>query len=338
MTMSTETLGKPMVLTPPDTEIMNAASQNILAQVNTLKLDFLPTMKEKMLSLQNALTRADNAYREALADITVQLNNVNLQPIDLRQQHIEADARLSDKQKKQAISLLNGERIRLLSNLTAVLRSSAHAIAERSDDMAQINLTLEDNRLQDILQQQIDGMTQRSAALESAMSVIAEDRRLLDTTIKTYEKYNLADLFKDMLPTQEELQIVTMPSPELALITAGIARLGKLLDKISSALTYLDLTEERDRLRSRYNALLAESRTVAQEAKSINGRLDELTGLADISKSKALWVKEARKVYHSLYNFLDQITSQDDASAPISTPVEKLKTYIKSFYDIRRLV
>ncbi|MCF5429421.1 alpha-xenorhabdolysin family binary toxin subunit B, partial [Pseudomonas syringae] len=188
------------------------------------------------------------------------------------------------------------------------------------------------------LQQQIDGMTQRSAALESAMSVIAEDRRLLDTTIKTYEKYNLADLFKDMLPTQEELQIVTMPSPELALITAGIARLGKLLDKISSALTYLDLTEERDRLRSRYNALLAESRTVAQEAKSINGRLDELSGLADISKSKALWVKEARKVYQSLYNFLDQITSQDDASAPISTPVEKLKTYIKSFYDIRRVV
>ncbi len=336
--MSTETLGKPMVLTPPDTEIMNAASQNILAQVNTLKLDFLPAMKEKMLSLQNALTRADNAYREALADITVQLNNVNLQPIDLRQQHIEADARLSDKQKKQAISLLNGERIRLLSNLTTVLRSSAHTIAERSDDMAQINLTLEDNRLQDILQQQIDGMTQRSAALESAMSVIAEDRRLLDTTIKTYEKYNLADLFKDMLPTQEELQIVTMPSPELALITAGIARLGKLLDKISSALTYLDLTEERDRLRSRYNALLAESRTVAQEAKSINGRLDELTGIADISKSKALWVKEARKVYQSLYNFLDQITSQDDASAPISTPVEKLKTYIRSFYDIRRLV
>ncbi|KPC27952.1 Binary cytotoxin component [Pseudomonas syringae pv. cilantro] len=336
--MSTETLGEALILTPPNTEIMNAARQNILAQVAALKLDFLPVMKEKMRPLQNALMSADKAYRQALATITVQLNSVNLKPIDQKQQLIEADARLSDTQKRQAISMLNGHRIRQISNLTAEVRRSAQTIAEHSDDMAQINLKLEGNRLLETLQQQIDSMTQRSARLESAMALIAEDRRLLDTTIKTYEKYNLADVFKEMLPTAEELKLVTMPSPELALVTAGIARLGKLLDKVSSALKYLDLIEERDRLRLRYNAMLEESRTVSQEAKATAEKLDELTELAGVSQSKMLWVEEAKKVYRSFYNFLDQINSQDDSSALISQQVEQLRTYMKSFYDVKRVV
>ncbi|KPB78892.1 MULTISPECIES: alpha-xenorhabdolysin family binary toxin subunit B [Pseudomonas syringae group] len=338
MSMSTDTLDKALILTPPAPETMNAARQNILAQTSALKLDFLPVMKEKMLPLQTALKRADKVYHDNLAAVTVQLNSVNLQPIDLKQQQIEADQRLSDKQKQQAISLLNAQRIRQVSNLTMVVRNSAKAIAEHSDDMAQINLKLEGNRLLEILQEQIDSMTLRSARLESAMALIAEDRRLLDTTIKTYEKYNLADVFKEMLPTAEELKLVKLPSPELALVIAGIARLGKLLDKVSSALKYLDLIEERDRLRLRYNALLEESRTASQEAKGTAAKLDELTELAGVSQSKMLWVEEAKKVYQSFYNFLDQINSQDDSSAKISQHVEHLKTYIKSFYDTKRVV
>ncbi|WP_440778587.1 alpha-xenorhabdolysin family binary toxin subunit B [Pseudomonas syringae] len=338
MSMSTDTLDKALILTPPAPETMNAARQNILAQTSALKLDFLPVMKEKMLPLQTALKRADKVYHDNLAAVTVQLNSVNLQPIDLKQQQIEADQRLSDKQKQQAISLLNAQRIRQVSNLTMVVRNSAKAIAEHSDDMAQINLKLEGNRLLEILQEQIDSMTQRSARLESAMALIAEDRRLLDTTIKTYEKYNLADVFKEMLPTAEELKLVKLPSPELALVIAGIARLGKLLDKVSSALKYLDLIEERDRLRLRYNAFLEESRTASQEAKGTAAKLDELTELAGVSQSKMLWVEEAKKVYQSFYNFLEQITQQDDSSAKISQHVEHLKTYIKSFYDTKRVV
>jgi hypothetical protein len=176
MSMSTETLGKALILTPPDNEIMNAARQNILTQASALKLDFLPVMKEKMLPLQTALKRADKVYRDNLASVTVQLNSMNLQPIDLKQQQIEADQRLSDKQKQQAISLLNTQRIRQVSNLSVVVRNSAKAIAEHSDDMAQINLKLEGNRLLETLQEQIDSMTLRSAALESTMGEIAADR------------------------------------------------------------------------------------------------------------------------------------------------------------------
>ncbi|KTB82344.1 alpha-xenorhabdolysin family binary toxin subunit B [Pseudomonas syringae] len=338
MMMSTEALGETLLLTPPDTEVMNAARQHILTQVTALKLDFLPVMKEKMLPLQAALNRADKVYRDVLAAVTVELNKVNLQQIDLKQQQIEADKRLSDAQKQQAISLLDKHRIRELSSLTTAINSGAQAIAASSDNMLQIDLKLKDRRLLETLQQQIDTMTQRKATLDSTMSTIAEDRRLLDATIKTFEQHNLADIFKDLLPTPDELALISLSSPEIELIKAGIARLGKLLDKLSSALTYLDLTKERDRLRMRYNALLEESRTAMQEAKAIAGKLDELNELDGVNQSKTLWVQEAKKVYESLYSFLDNVTLQEESSASISKHVEQLKAYIKSFYTTSRIV
>ncbi|WP_084913723.1 alpha-xenorhabdolysin family binary toxin subunit B [Pseudomonas syringae] len=336
MIMRTDTLVEAQVLTPPDTQTMEAARRHIHTQAIALKLDFLPAMKEKMLPLQAAVHRADTLYREKLAAVSVQLNSVNLQPLDQKQHLIEADQRLTDKQKQQAISLLEGERSRLISTLTTVVRSSAQAIAESSDDVQQINLKLDGNRLQETLQGQIDTLTQRVATLESTMTVILEDRRLLDETIKALEKHNLADQFKDALPSAEELSLINMPSPELALVNAGIARLGKLLDQVSGALTYFDLTKERDRLRLRYNALLAESRTGTQDTKVLAGKLDELNGLASVDQSKTLWVQEARKVYQSLYSFLDTCLSPDQSSASISQHVEQLKTYVKSFYGIKR--
>ncbi|WP_439849847.1 alpha-xenorhabdolysin family binary toxin subunit B [Pseudomonas syringae] len=338
MMMSTEALGETLLLTPPDTEVMNAARQHILTQVTALKLDFLPVMKEKMLPLQAALNRADKVYRDVLAAVTVELNKVNLQQIDLKQQQIEADQRLSDAQKQQAISLLDKHRIRELSSLTTAINSGAQAIAASSDNMLQIDLKLKDRRLLETFQQQIDTMTQRKATLDSTMSTIAEDRRLLDATIKTFEQHNLADIFKDLLPTPDELALISLSSPEIELIKAGIARLGKLLDKLSSALTYLDLTKERDRLRLRYNALLEESRTAMQEARAIAGKLDELNELDGVNQSKTLWVQEAKKVYESLYSFLDNVTLQEESSASISKHVEQLKAYIKSFYTTSRIV
>lgn len=55
MSMSTETLGKALILTPPDNEIMNDARQNILTQASALKLDFLPVMKEKNAATSNSV-------------------------------------------------------------------------------------------------------------------------------------------------------------------------------------------------------------------------------------------------------------------------------------------
>ncbi|MCF5758292.1 alpha-xenorhabdolysin family binary toxin subunit B, partial [Pseudomonas syringae] len=64
----------------------------------------------------------------------------------------------------------------------------------------------------------------------------------------------------------------------------------------------------------------------------------ELTALAGVAQSKTLWVQEAKKVYQSLYHFLDQITSPADTSTSISQQVEHLQTYIKSFYNVKRIV
>ncbi|WP_371927195.1 alpha-xenorhabdolysin family binary toxin subunit B [Pseudomonas sp. SZ57] len=336
MTVNAHTLSNRLELTPPDTRIMESARQNIYDHVMSLQLDFLPVMKEKLQPLQRALSHAEALWGEHLAAIVAQLRSVNLAPIDLKQQQIEAHPDLSDLQKQLAIRMLNVERTRQLTGLTAIILKAANAIAESSDRMQQINLKLDGSRVQSTLHKHVDRLTQRKTDLDIRMSVIAEDRRLLDETIKAYEKYNLADIFKDLLPSAEELALINVPSPEIALLQAGIARLGKLLGKISDAINYSELTGERDKLRQRYNTLLDDSRANTQEIKATLFKLEELTLLSQVEQSKEAWVQEVRHVYRSLYRFLDKSAQQNDSTVSASEHVAQLKTYLKSFHDINR--
>ncbi|WP_372439158.1 alpha-xenorhabdolysin family binary toxin subunit B, partial [Pandoraea sputorum] len=129
----------------------------------------------------------------------------------------------------------------------------------------QIDLKPASERLQQTLQSRLDTYQESITELGKQMAALMEDKQILDAAITAYEKNNLADVFKNVLPSPEELAALTStPIAEVAIINAGIARLEKLRDEISKGLSYLDLTTERDRLRARYDQLLRESTRINQ--------------------------------------------------------------------------
>lgn len=335
MNISTPT---PAVFDLPDKASMDTARQLIHTQVASLSLEFLPVIKEKLPSLKTALNVADTQCLNKLAAITAQLNTAGLANIDQKQQQVEADTRLSNEQKEQALGMLNAQRAREVSALTAVVRSGAQAIAQSTDDLQQIKLQPTNSSIHEALQRQLDTLTQQSADKEDKMSTIAEDRRLLDETIKTYEQHKLVDIFKETLPSTEELSALAMPSPHLMALQVGIVRLQKLLGKISSALTYSDLVDERDKLRNRYNSLMAESRSAQKEAKAIARNLEELATLASLDNNRMIWVQQSKKLSESLYHFVNNGLTQTDDPAAISLHVSQLSAYIKSLYSVTRTV
>ncbi|MCF5709015.1 alpha-xenorhabdolysin family binary toxin subunit B [Pseudomonas syringae] len=336
MNMTAKTLSDFTHLAVPEKAIMKAAEQLIHAHIASLTLDFLPAIKIKLPSVQAALTAAGAVLSETLTTVTVQLNNEQLNALEIMQREIEADLTLSLENKQKALGLLDTQRVHAQSSLQRIVSSSANAIAQRCDDLKQINIKPDATTLKDTLQRQLDSLNQQNAKLASSMASIAEDRRLLDSTIATLEKYNLADQFKDILPTADELALINMPSPELALVQAGLARLEKMLGQVSNALKYLDLVNERDTLRHRYNALLAQSRGVSSEAKALARNLAELQGLDSIDQNKGAWINEAAKVYEALYGFLAACQSPDAISGDFTHYLAEFKTYLKQVHDIKR--
>lgn len=325
---------QPEQLAAPDRAIMDAARQHIHTQITSLTLDFLPAMKEKLLPLKTALNAADSQFVNHLATMTAQLKTFNHTAIDRKQLQIEADQSLSEEQKLQALKLLAAQRVRQVVELSDVLTHAAQAIARTTDDLQQIKLQLEDSNLTGKLQEQLNGLNQQSAAREARMNAVAEDRRLLDETVKTFEQHNLANVFKEALPTEEELSTVAIPSPHLMVMQVGLGRLQKLLGKLSNALKYSDLIAERDQLRHRYNTLLAESQTTQKEAKAIARDLEELATLASLDNNRAVWAQQSRKLSDSLYRFLEN----DALKVPtlVNLHVDQLSAYMKSIYSITR--
>ncbi|WP_249583570.1 alpha-xenorhabdolysin family binary toxin subunit B [Pseudomonas viridiflava] len=334
--MTTTGTSQTVRFTPPDRAMMDAARQLIHTQIASLKLEFLPVMKEKLLPLKTALNAADSQFVSHLAAITAQLSSTDLAPIDLKQQLIEADQRLNSEQKNQALALLNAQRTRQVSALTAVLRSAAQAVAESADDLQQIEVDPGNTNTQDILQRQLEGINLRYSGQEAHINTVAEDRRLLDNAIATFEQHNLAEVFNEALPTAQELSTLAMPSPHLIALEAGLGRLQKLLGKISGALKYSDLVEQRDQLRNRQNSLLAEAQSAQKEAKATAARLEELATLTSLNNNKMIWVQHATQLSDSLYRFLESDITRVEEPAVINLHLEQLNAYMKSLYTIKR--
>lgn len=319
----------------PDLAVMNASRTLVNNQIGSLKLAFLPAMKEKLLPMQRALTKADNVFRQQLGTVIVRFKAAQLDEISAKRKQAEEETRLSEEQRQQVFSVLEQQYSAAVADLSRTLRDSALAIAQSNDDLAQINVELKDDRIRNSLQRQVDQYDLRFADLQARMKTIAEDRRLLDATIKTFEQFNVLDIFKEALPTIDELKALSMPSPELALAEAGLARLQKLLGNLSRALTYLDLISERDKLRAQYNELLDESRQIEGENRQVVLDLGELDGLASIARSKRDWVEQAKKASLALSTFRNDYMSQ---AAPVvsSSLIKQLVGYINSFYSIER--
>ncbi|CAM3486086.1 alpha-xenorhabdolysin family binary toxin subunit B [Pseudomonas floridensis] len=334
--MTTKTLGNFTALAVPEKAIMKAAQQLIHAHIASLKLDFFPAVKIKLPSVQTALVAADKVLREKLSTLTAQLNNDQLKAVEAMRKEIDANPALSPENRQKAVAMLDAQRAQFQSALTHAVSSSANEIAQRCDDLKQINIKLDGTTIKDTLQRQLDSLNRQHATLETSMASLSEDRRLLDAAIATLEKYNLADQFKDMLPTADELALINMPSPELALVQAGIARLEKILGQVSNALNYIDLINERDALRHRYNALLAQSRGINKESKGIARDLAELQGLESVNQNKIAWINEAAKVYEALYGFLDACRAPDATPGDFGGYLAELNAYIQRVHEIRR--
>lgn len=331
------TTENPLGYSAPSMTVMNASRTVIHNQVAALKLAFLPAMKEKLLPLQRALTQADAVFREQLGSIVVKLRTVQLEQLESTRQMIEAETSLNDEERREALSQLDTEHARIVADLSKTIKNGATAVAESIDDLAQINIELQDNRVKESLQRQVDQLNQRTAELQVKMSTIAEDRRLLDETIKTFEKFNVLDIFKEQLPTVAELKALSMPAPELALAEAGIARLQKALEGLGRSLTYFDLVSERDKLRARYNEALNQSRQLEGDSRQLIRDLDEVDGLASTHRSKTEWTTEARKASVALSAFHDSYLT--DAQTRLTPDiVRQMVGYISSFYSVVRRV
>ncbi|MCQ9422488.1 alpha-xenorhabdolysin family binary toxin subunit B [Pseudomonas sp. LJDD11] len=321
----------------PDLKAMTEAQTLIYNQIKSLSLDFLPVMKDKLPFVKAAVSQASYTFRKELNKVLSTARTINLNQTDQLRVQIESDASLHAEQKQEALRQVEAQRTHILLALANTMRQAESAMLQGIDDLSQIDLKPASERLQQTLQSRLDTYQESITELGKQMAALMEDKQILDAAITAYEKNNLADVFKNVLPSPEELAALTStPIAEVAIINAGIARLEKLRDEISKGLSYLDLTTERDRLRARYDQLLRESTRINQLAQEVSRDLLQLSALSDLDLGKTTWVTEARKAVDSLHMFSDSYLSDTRTSSLIQQQLQELIAYLNKLIGIQR--
>jgi len=325
-------------LKTPDTAIMENALSAIRSQSTVLKFEFSPAIAEKLSHLAIQASTAEKVFNEELSKLLVQLGNADLTNLDRKQKQIDDDARLTSEQRAQGTALVDGQRSRIISEVARTLRNAARSIGQSADDLKQVNLQLPDNGVSDALTHQQDELGTRDETLNTQIKALMEERLGLDATIKAMEKLNFADQVVEFLPTGGELATLLKGAPDVVALQSAMDRVAKVLGKVSSALTYLDLTEERDKLKTQLDELVTQSRATSSELHVVTLKLGEVAGLDDLEQSKAAWVREARKVSESLYSFLDEHDAEALMPSIYAQSLKALETWIETFHTTRRTV
>ncbi|MCO8166495.1 alpha-xenorhabdolysin family binary toxin subunit B [Pseudomonas sp. 21LCFQ02] len=321
----------------PDLKVMTDAQTLIYNQIKSLSLDFLPVMKEKLPFVKTALSQASYTFRKELNKVLATARTINLNQTDQLRVQIESDTSLHAEQKQEALQQVEAQRTHILLTLAHSVHQADNAMLQSIDDLSQINLKPASERLQQTLQSQLDTHQESITELGKQIAALMEDKQILDAAITEYEKYNLADVFKNLLPSPEELAALTStPVAKVAIISAGIARLEKLRGEISKGLNYLDLTTERDRLRAHYDQLLRESTRINQLAQEVSHDLLQLSALSELDQGKTIWVNEARKAVDSLRMFSETYLSDTRASSLIQQQLQELISYLNKLISIQR--
>ncbi|MDY7566297.1 alpha-xenorhabdolysin family binary toxin subunit B [Pseudomonas sp. RTC3] len=334
--MNVYQLNTSLPFSSPDLSVMAASKQLINVQAMSLRLAFLSAMDDKLQHLDITINRADQVFRDELRNVFVILDTTHLAPIDTKIQQIKDSDRLTAAQQQRGIDLLNQEKMRIIATVITSIQKGARSISRGADDISAINLKLKDGTLHTTLQNRINTLTQKNAGLNVQLSNIVDDRRTLSEAIKVFEKYNIADLFKDTLPTAAELGALNIEMPEIAAIQLAAGRLEKLLEHVSRTLNYVDLINERDKLRNRYNALTTQSRDIDAEINTLIDQSNQLMGLANVEQTKTVWVQEAQKVAKSFQIFLGSNSNDVLLDENFSQHLVQLKAYVHSFYTVTR--
>lgn len=321
----------------PELKIMTDAQTLIYNHIKSLQLDFLPVMKDKLPFVKTALSEASFTLRKELNKVLASARSIDLNHTDRLRVQIEADASLGAEQRQEALRQVQAQRTHVLLKLVHSVRQAENAMLQSLDDLSQIVLKPASERLQQTLQGRLDTQKDRITQRGNQMTALNEDKKVLDDAIAAYEKSNLADVFKNVLPTPEELSALTAtPAAEVAVINAGIARLERLRGDISKGLSYLDLTAERDRLRARYEHLLRESTHTHQLAQEISHDLQQLSTLAELDQGRTTWVNEARKAVDALRAFSGAYLSDTRVSSLTQPQLQALVAYLNGFVTIER--
>ncbi|MBD2809497.1 alpha-xenorhabdolysin family binary toxin subunit B [Xenorhabdus sp. Vera] len=324
----------------PDIKAMNHAVNTIwlLAQRQTSGIEIIGD-KVKRISLYSR--EFDEMVRDSLAQLTPALKQLTS---DTAFQTItEIDAALADpslsEDDRQALILERNNLIQSLSkdinNVIVNFTDRANKLTNKISDISDMVIT---ERLQDLLTQtelqKTELQTDIDEKIEKKNKLDADRAKIIESQDVIREN-NIADMFKDFIPSAEDIDSLDFTQPKKEAIKqaikqgAEIAR--KILGKVSEGLKYIDLANARMKLSDQIDQLVKETDVVKTKIREIDLRLSGIRDVMQIDVERTILLSEAVKIEQAwtefanqLYKLLDNEINQHDLISLVNSQLDFL--------------
>lgn len=274
----------------PDMSLITLHRQTIKQNLPDIERIYLPALKDELHGLSAAMSQSDKTALDALTLIPEALSGPAL---DSMLQPIETlKAQPQTPEVVEALASYGNEIRKQIENVVAKISVYGIALSNKLDvvhaiEPSNVRDLIEDTARRIASDQEIVNQT------EAACQKLQAQEEVLSTAMRHLEDMSLID---DVLPLLNVIGKIDPKRPEVSAVLAAIRLLEQTLNLANNAIKYQTMVNRRHELQE----LVAEKKKQRDAYKGTHQemllRKRQLEAVRTISESKAIYVREMRKI------------------------------------------
>ncbi|MDX7991104.1 alpha-xenorhabdolysin family binary toxin subunit B [Xenorhabdus littoralis] len=203
---------------------------------------------------------------------------------------------------------------KLSKDIDQVIINFSSRTSQVSGKISDIRKMVIAERLQDLLTQIESQKTELQSDIEQKTekrNKLVADRDKIIESQDVIRANNIADMFKDFIPSASDIDSLDLTQPKKEAIKqaikqgAEIAR--KILDKISEGLKYIDLADARMKLSDEIDQVINETDLIKNKLRETGLRFSGLKDVVQIDSERTIMLSEAVKLEQAWGSFASQL-------------------------------
>ncbi|PHM39970.1 cytotoxin YaxB [Xenorhabdus mauleonii] len=313
-------------------EVMNSQKENMYPQVNIKALELavkniwslsamqktdLGPINEKTKRLELNSRDLTQSMHESVTQLSAELKQ--LTGGEIFQTIMQIDEAMKDPSLSEddRNSLLQ-EREQLIQKLSKdidrVIVSFSGKSGQLAEKMSYVRNIVLAERLHDLIEQTEAQETELQADIKQKgeqRDKLNADRDKIIESQDVIRANNIADMFKDFIPSASDIDKLDLSDPKKEAIKQaikqGVEIVRKILGKVSEGLKYIDLADTRTKLTDQIEQVIKETDALKTKLQAVTQRLSDLNNVMKIDSERNILLLEVNKVHQAWSLFSEQL-------------------------------
>ncbi|MDX7987453.1 XaxB [Xenorhabdus sp. 12] len=346
---------------------MNSQKENMYPQVNIKALELavkniwsLSAMqktdlgpineKTKRLELNSReLTQSMHEYVTQLSVELKQLTNGELFQMVLQIDEAMQDPSLSEDDRNSLLQEREQLILKLSKDTDRVIVSFSGKSGQLAEKMSYVRNIVLAERLHDLIEQTKVQETELQADIKQKgeqRNKLNADRDKIIESQDVIRANNIADMFKDFIPSASDIDKLDLSDPKKEAIKQAIKQgmeiTRKILGKVSEGLKYIDLADARTKLTDQIAQIIKDTDSLKTKLQAVTQRFSDLNNVMKIDSERDILLSEVNKVHQAWSLFSDQLhklsgnkIEQSELGSLINGQVSFLDDLVTQYLDVK---